>query len=334
MNIFKKIILSFFLFIFIFSIGFSIHLYKYYTISKINEDIYFIINKGDNFKKVIINLNNQKILDKKYNLMYFYIAKIFYKNEFNLKIGEYIFPKNSNLIDILKIIQNKKVFYRKITFAEGLTVDTILKIIDKTYGLMGDLPNYEIKEGSLLPETYLYTYGETKESLIKRMQKDMNNFINKEWEKRQKDLPFSTIEEAISLSSIVEKETGIKTERGKVASVFVNRLKKKMKLQSDPTVIYAFTKGNKDLEREIRRSDLKAENEYNTYYIYGIPKSPICNPGKDAIIATLNPENTDYLYFVATGNGGHNFSSTLKEHNNYVKTYRETIKNNKINNDN
>jgi len=138
-------------------------------------------------------------------------------------------------------------------------------------------------------------------------------------------LPFKTKAEAVSLASIVEKETGIKTERSKVASVFINRIKVGMKLQSDPTVVYAFTVGDKTLERPIRRSDLVRASEYNTYLNYGIPPKPICNPGKESIRAVLNPENTNFLYFVATGNGGHNFSTNLKEHNIFVDMYRKII---------
>ncbi len=142
---------------------------------------------------------------------------------------------------------------------------------------------------------------------------------------------FTTKQEALSLASIVEKETGIPTERGKVASVFINRLRKGMRLQSDPTVIYSFAMGNKDLEREIRKSDIARMSEYNTYRIKGIPQKPIANAGKDAIRAVLRPEKTNYLYFVATGNGGHNFSSTLDEHNTFVKEYRQKLKQSKEN---
>ena len=216
-----------------------------------------------------------------------------------------------------------EIYYRKLTFAEGLSNDSILKIINSAEGLVGELPTEEIAEGTLLPETYLYTAGESKKSLISRMQKAMIEFFDEQWDKRADNLPFKTKREELSLASIVEKETGIQNERRKVASVFVNRLKRKMRLQSDPTVIYAFTGGNIDLERPIRKSDLTRVSEYNTYIIKGIPDKPIANPGKDAIIATLNPEKTNYLYFVATGNGGHNFSKNLKEHNKFVGKYRQ-----------
>ena len=325
----KKVIFLTFFSIFLVSYQLSRYFYKYFNKPIIIENTYFIINKGDTFKKIINNLNKKNLLNNNYNQIYFYIAKVYFKNNFNIKAGEYLFQKDYSLIDIIKTIRSGKIFYRKITIAEGLSNHSILKIIDNAYGLIGELPTYEIMEGTLLPETYLYTYGDTKESLIKRMQKDMIDYVDKEWEKRAKNLPFKTKDEVLSLASIIEKETGIPEERKTIASVFINRLKKNMKLQSDPTVIYAFTKGNKELEREIRRSDLNAENEYNTYYIYGIPKKPICNPGKDAIKATLNPDKTDYLYFVAKGGNekGHNFSSNLEQHNNFVKIYRKNITN-------
>lgn len=311
--------------LFIIMTGFIYYIYHSFTSSSINENTYFIVNKGDYFPVIVDNLTKQKLVNHKFKKIFLYSAKLLNKNNLNIQAGEYLFEKDASLFDILQTLKNNKINYRKLTFAEGLSNDTILKIIDSTYGLTGDMPTESIKEGTLLPETYLYTYGDSKKDMIQRMQQAMTDFVNQEWEKRAKDLPFKTKEELLSLASIIEKETGIPDERYKVASVFVNRLKKGMKLQSDPTVVYAFTKGNKDLEREIRQSDLTRVSEYNTYIINGIPKLPIANPGKDAIRATLNPAKTDYLYFVATGTGGHNFSKTLEEHNNYVKEYRKII---------
>ncbi len=284
-----------------------------------------MINKGDNFTEIVDNLVDKNIIQPINKRLFFYLSKLIYKNKIHIKAGEYLFTTADTPLTIIRKLNRGEVYYRKLTFAEGLSNDTILKIIDSAEGLIGELPTMEIEEGTLLPETYLYTLGETKKSIISRMQKAMVEFFDEQWEKKASDLPFKTKQEALSLASIIEKETGVPNERGKVASVFVNRLKKNMRLQSDPTVVYAFTKGNVDLERPIRKSDLARISEYNTYLIKGIPSKPISNPGKDAIIATLNPERTDYLFFVATGNGGHNFSKTLKEHNSFVKKYRLAI---------
>ncbi|MDR0423109.1 MAG: endolytic transglycosylase MltG [Rickettsiales bacterium] len=316
------------IFVVVFAITISIFfVYKYFNSPSLQKDENFLIKRGENFSVILNNLYHHGIVPKGTKTLFFNVAKLT-SNKRNIKAGEYIFPKNSSLFDILRQIETGKVHTRKITFAEGLTNDTIFKIIDKVDGLSGELPPMgDFLEGTLLPETYSYIYGDTKVGILKRMQKAMFDFFDKEWAKRSPNLPFNTKQEALSLASIVEKETGVPNERGKVASVFVNRLKKRMRLQSDPTVMYAFTGGNKDLEREIRKTDLENVNEYNTYRINGIPKKPICNPGKDAIRSTLNPENTDYLYFVATGTGGHNFSSNLKDHNKFVKIYRSVSKN-------
>lgn len=313
--------------LFLILIGFfGLYTYKFFNSPTIANDTFFVVEKGNNFFEIVENLSHKKIINPLNKNLFLYVSRILYKNKVNIKAGEYLFTKNNTPLEILKKLEKGQIYYRKITFAEGLSNDTILKMIDSAEGLIGDLPNYEIPEGTLLPETYLYTTGETKKSIILRMQKAMVEYFNKEWDNRASDLPFKTKQEALSLASIVEKETGINSERGKVASVFINRLKRKMRLQSDPTVVYAFTKGNVDLERPIRKSDLIRVSEYNTYIIKGIPEKPIANPGKEAIHATLHPEKTNYLYFVATGTGGHNFSKTLKEHNEFVKKYRNIVK--------
>lgn len=324
MKIFKFFILSAFVCLILLG-AFAFYSYRFFNVPYIKNDTFFVVNKGDNFVNIVDKLSENNIIKPFNKNLFFYLSKIIYRNKITVKAGEYLFAKNDTPLTIIKKLENGEVHYRKLTFAEGLSNDSILKIINSAEGLVGDLPSEEIEEGSLLPETYLYTKGESKKSLIARMQKAMVEFFDEQWDKRAENLPFKTKREALSLASIVEKETGIPSERGKVASVFVNRISKNMRLQSDPTVLYAFTKGNVDLERPIRKSDLFRISEYNTYIIKGIPEKPIANPGKDAIRATLNPENTDYLFFVATGNGGHNFSKTLKEHNEFVRKYRKVI---------
>jgi UPF0755 protein len=194
-------------------------------------------------------------------------------------------------------------------------------LVRKDPTLTGEITE-EPAEGSLLPETYIFNRGETRGSLIKRMQDDHTRVLDELWAQRAPNLPFSTKEEAVILASIVEKETGVASERPQVAAVFVNRLRKGIKLQSDPTIIYGLTKGV-PLGRGIRKSELEKPTAYNTYFIQGLPPTPIANPGKASIAAVLNPAQTEDLFFVADGTGGHVFAATLAEHERNVQKWRE-----------
>jgi UPF0755 protein len=176
-------------------------------------------------------------------------------------------------------------------------------------------------EGSLLPETYLFTRGETRSQILDKMAKARTKFLDAQWQARAQGLPFKSRREAMILASIVEKETALPGERRHVASVFLNRLKIGMRLQTDPTVIYDLTRGY-PLGRGIKQSELEAATPYNTYVIAGLPPGPICNPGKDSIAAVLNPDQTDDLFFVATGHGGHVFATTISEQARNVAAYR------------
>ena len=177
-------------------------------------------------------------------------------------------------------------------------------------------------DGSLLPETYEYSRGHTRARMINRMQAAMDRLLDELWPQRDPNLPVDTRREAVTLASIVEKETGVPDERAVVAGVFVNRLRQGMRLQSDPTVRYALTGGEKTLDRPLTRADLELDDPYNTYTNHGLPPGPIANPGRAAIEAALNPADTDYLYFVADGDGGHVFAETLEAHNENVAEYR------------
>ena len=197
---------------------------------------------------------------------------------------------------------------------------TVLRLVNEDEVLVGEI-SLEPTEGALLPETYLFTRGDSRDDIVKRMIEDHIKVVDELWPARADDLPFETKEEAVILASIVEKETGISGERAKVASVFINRLKRPMRLQSDPTIIYGLT-GGAPLGRGIRQSELKKKTPYNTYVIDGLPPTPIANPGRSSIAAVLNPAQTDYLYFVADGTGGHVFASSLREHNRNVAKWR------------
>ena len=178
-------------------------------------------------------------------------------------------------------------------------------------------------EGSLLPETYSYKLGDTKQDVLNDAQNQLKQVLDYEWKHRNPDVPVETPYELLILASIIEKETGVPQEREIVSSVFANRLKIGMRLQTDPTVIYALTQGKSDLGRSLTRKDLKIDSPYNTYQNLGLPPTPICNPGKDSIHAAAHPADTDFIFFVADGNGGHNFARTLKEHNQNIKSWLE-----------
>lgn len=289
-----------------------------------DSDKKFIIQHGMTFREVVEKLHEEKIVRNP--TIFLYSAQLIKGINPTVKYGEYFLEKNSPYSKIMNKINSGYVSFRKITVAEGLSTHSALTIINNSFGLIGDLPA-DILEGQLLPETYFYSYNDTKEETLLRMQESMQKVIDDLWQQRNPAIPIKTKEEAIILASIVEKETSVPQERPKIASVFTNRLRLGMRLQSDPTIIYSFTKGDKDLERAITKKDILNKSEFNTYYIKALPPTPICNPGIDSIKAVLNPPETDYLYFVASGHGGgHNFSTNLKEHNYYVSQYRKYIR--------
>ncbi|MBP7710423.1 MAG: endolytic transglycosylase MltG [Rickettsiales bacterium] len=287
------------------------------------EDKRFIIESGMTLRQVVEKLHSDKIV--KNPTAFLYIAQLIKGIDPKVRYGEYFFEKNLSYYKILHKMTKGNIFFRKVTVAEGLSSDSALKAINRANGLIGQTPE-RIKEGSILPETYFYSYNDTKVGMIKRMQDAMQKNLDELWEKRDLSIPVKTKEQALVLASIVEKETGIASERPKVASVFVNRLRKGMKLQSDPTIIYSFTFGDKSLERPIRVSDIQNNSPFNTYHIFGLPPAPICNPGLESIKAVLNPIQTDYIFFVASGSGDHIFATTIQEHNANVARYRSIMK--------
>ena len=287
------------------------------------EDKKFIIESGMTLREVVDKLHSEKII--KNPTTFLYIGQMLKGVDPKVRYGEYFFQKNSSYYEILHKMIRGNVSYRMVRVVEGLSANSAIKIIDGSIGLIGQMPE-RIPEGSLMPETYFYSYNDTKQSIVKRMQDAMKKSVDELWENRDKSIPIVSKEQAIILASIVEKETGIDNERGKVASVFINRLHKGMKLQSDPTIIYSFTFGDKKLERPIKVSDIQNNSSFNTYHIYGLPPTPICNPGLASLKAVMNPLKTDYLYFVASGHGDHIFSQTIQEHNANVSRYRNIIR--------
>jgi UPF0755 protein len=236
-----------------------------------------------------------------------------------LKPGEYRFDPAMSVSAVINKIVRHDVVARFVTIPEGLTTADIKRILAGAEGLVGDV-TVEAADGDLLPETYRYEWGDKRDVLIGHMRAARDTLVRGLWDTRAADLPLSGPEEAVTLASIVEKETGVASERPHVAAVFLNRLRKGMKLQSDPTVAYGVA-GAK--AATLTYADLERPTPFNTYVIPGLPPSPICHPGRAALQAVLNPIASDDLYFVADGSGGHAFAATLEEHNRNVARWRQ-----------
>jgi UPF0755 protein len=238
----------------------------------------------------------------------------------SLKAGEYAFPSGASLGEVLKRIRRGEVVRHRVTVAEGLTSQQVVAILNANPVLTGSVPTPP--EGSVLPETYDVVRGEERSAVLQRMMDARDKLLAQLWAKRQPGLPLETPGQAVTLASIVEKETGVPAERPQVASVYVNRLRKGMRLEADPTLIYGIN-GGKPLGRGLLQSELLTPGPYNTYLMAGLPPTPIGNPGKASLAAVLDPPATDYLFFVASGSGGHTFASTYEAHLQNVARWRK-----------
>ena len=235
-----------------------------------------------------------------------------------IKAGEFLIPAHASNSEVLSILTGGKTVQRMVTVPEGMPSIMVYERLMANDRLTGDIPIPA--EGSILPDSYAFQKGEARAAVVMRMQQAMQKSIDELWPERSRDTVVKTPQQAIVLASIVEKETSKKSELRMVAGVYSNRLRTGMMLQADPTIIYPITKG-KPLGRRIRQSEISAVNDYNTYSMVGLPKGPIANPSRAAIEAVLNPEKTDYLFFVADGKGGHIFAETLQEHNANVEKW-------------
>jgi UPF0755 protein len=251
-----------------------------------------------------------------------FIGSVFaLKASSDLKPGEYSFQKRASLRDVIATIVEGKVVQHSVTIPEGLTSEQIVTRLtdnDLFSGSLKEMP----REGTLLPETYKFPRGTTREQVIQRMQQTQKRVLAEIWERRNPDIPVKSPEALITLASIVEKETGRADERSRVAAVFTNRLRQKMKLQSDPTIIYGLVGGKGTLGRPIKRSEITQPSPYNTYVVEGLPPGPIANPGRASLEATANPARTRDLFFVADGTGGHTFTETYDQHQKNVAKLR------------
>jgi UPF0755 protein len=242
----------------------------------------------------------------------------------SLKAGEYALPAGASAIDIALMMHEGKSVVRLFTVAEGLTSAEIVHLLNLDPVLTGNV-DVMPAEGSLLPETYRYSYGDNRAALIVRMQKAMQDKLNDIWAAREPGLPLQSPHQAVILASIVEKETGKTEERPRIAGAFYNRLHDNMRLQSDPTVIYAITRGQGTLDRALTHDDLAVASPINTYASDGLPPQPICNPGAASLQAVTHPEHNNFLYFVADGSGGHAFSADLAGQNQNINKWHDAL---------
>jgi UPF0755 protein len=288
-----------------------------------NKVVY--IAPGTEVPDIIAALEHDKVIDSPFLLNASLLAE---GNRSKVKAGEYLFKKNASLRDVIDTLVSGKQVLHAITIPEGLTSEQIVERLNENDILIGDVLDVP-KEGSLLPETYKVTRGALRADVIRRMQEDQRRAVDQIWARRAANLPLRSPYELVILASIVEKETGKADERPRVASVFLNRLKKGMRLQSDPTIVYGLAGGKGTLGRGITASELEKPTPYNTYLNDGLPPGPIANPGRAALEAVASPSRTQDLYFVADGTGGHVFSESLDQHSRNVQRWRQIEKENK-----
>lgn len=303
---------------------------------QLEQERIFTLKPGTSFNRVLFELSEQGFVNEsKFSKL---VGRL-YPELTQLKAGTYLLEPELNLTEALKLFKSGKEHQFAITFVEGSTFKEWREALIEASHLehvISDLSEVEIAkelglkheklEGLLLAETYHYTFGTSDLDILQRASNKLQQVLDQQWEKRQEKLPIKTPYEALILASIIEKETAIEEERERVASVFVNRLNKRMRLQTDPTVIYGM--GDK-YDGNIRKKDLRTPTPYNTYVISGLPPTPIAMPGEASIAAALNPEHSKYLYFVASGKGGHVFSKSLAEHNRAVRAYLKQLRSNK-----
>lgn len=282
--------------------------------------------KGTSTKEIAIELYDVKAIKSKRAMMIYSLLRK--KAGKILQSGEYQIEAGQSLATIVKNIESGKRYVRKITVPEGYTNFQIDTVLASAYGLEGDSSASAFGEGTFMPDTYHYHYGDSRAEILNQMMVNMKEFLDANMHKNKNSDVLKNHEEVLIMASIVERETPKKEELPIVASVYINRLKKGMKLQADPTVEYFVSNRTGMMPRKLMLEDLKLPSPYNTYVNLGLPPSPIASPSRAAILATLVPAETNYIFFVADGNGGHNFSVDYKDHQVNVKEYREKISKN------
>lgn len=300
----------------------------YYAITTFRDpgplqaNTHFTVRAGSGVTEIANNLERNDII-RSGDARIFQFMSLTYMRGKTLKAGEYEIKAHASMQDVMGVLEEGKSILYSVSMPEGLTVKQMMLRLAEDTTLEGDLPAELPQEGSLRPDTYKFSRGTKRADIIQQMRVAQQRMVDQIWERRDPDLPIKTKQEFVVLASIVEKETGKEDERAHVASVFINRLQRGMRLQSDPTIIYGIFGGDgKPSERPIYRSDLQKQTPYNTYQIKGLPPTPIANPGRAALEAVANPWRTKDLYFVADGSGGHAFAPTLDEHNANVRRWR------------
>lgn len=303
----------------------SVLVHKLKSAGPLQADSLVLIEKGQGVRSMAQYLVTKGVVEKD---LYFMAAVFLRQAQTQLKAGEYEFKAGASAFQVVDIIASGKVYQHSLTVPEGLSVREVADIISKAPSLSGTIEALP-PEGALMPDTYNYTYGMSRMQLLNRMQQAMTTALNEAWLNRAPDLPLASAQEALILASIVERETGVPEERARVAGVFINRLKTGMKLQTDPTLIYAATFDGKlgltRMDGPIKQSDIANPSPYNTYVHAGLPPAPIANPGRASLQATLHPEQHGFLFFVATGKGGHTFTTTYSDHSKAVSDYRAIV---------
>lgn len=283
------------------------------------QDTTVYIAPGTEIPDMLAQLERSNVIDSPLLMQ---VALVMEGNRSKLRYGEYLFKQQVSLREVIDILVQGRQVLHSVTIPEGLTSEQIIQRLREIEFLTGEIREIP-KEGSLLPETYKVSRGWPRSDLVKRMQDDQRRLLDQIWARRSQDVPVRSPYELLTLASIVEKETGKADERPRVAGVFSNRLKKRMRLQSDPTIVYGIVGGKGTLGRGILRSEVEKYTPYNTYAVEGLPPTPIANPGRAALEAVANPSRTNELYFVADGTGGHVFAETLDQHNRNVQRWRQ-----------
>ncbi len=302
------------------TVGYGWHLFT--ADGPLETETVYVLEKGTGLRSLASDLEENQFIN---NDLSFILGVRIEDNAARLQAGEYLVPANISGMDLMALFVSGKVIARRLTIPEGLQSREIKALVEAAPGLEGEITR-DMPEGAFLPETYHYRLGDSREELVGRMAAAMQEAVSSVIAATPLPPEIKSPEELVILASIVEKETAIAKERPRVAGVFLNRLRRGMKLQSDPTVVYGVTDGKSDLGRPLSKKDLATPNDYNTYQMMGLPKGPIANPGLESLTAVLQPEETKYLYFVADGTGGHAFSATLAGHNDNVRKWRQLNK--------
>jgi len=292
---------------------------KFEAAGPLDRERLVMIPRGSGIRDVAELLRRERVIDIP---MVFVAGAAVTGKTSDVKAGEYLFDPGVSMSEVLDTLVDGRSVQHTVTVPEGLTSQQIVERLMESDVLTGDIVNVPT-EGTLLPETYKVTRGTTRQQVINRMQSAHKRLVQETWERRASDLPIKTVNDFVTLASIVEKETGKADERTRVAAVFINRMNRRMRLQSDPTIIYGLVGGKGTLGRLLTRDDVERPTPYNTYTVEGLPPGPIANPGRASLEAVANPSRTKELYFVADGTGGHVFASTYDEHLKNVSRWRQ-----------